>query len=73
MNKRDILTLKKMADRFYKFERFLNMRITKIGNLFLLLSKNGAKKLHTGYWRNYVFIMFYTIILFAFLSLWIVR
>ena len=69
----DMLTIKKMADKFYTFERFLNKRVTTIGNLFLLLSKNGAKRLHTGYWRNYVFIMFYTIILFSFISLWIVR
>ena len=68
-----LIRMKDIAKKNYGIERFLNRGINKIGSLFIGISKKAAKSLHTGQWRSYVFVIFYTIMVFGMICFWTVK
>lgn len=72
MRKDKTITIEDIAKATYHFEESLNKNIFSIGTLFHYLSQNIRKRLHTGHWRSYVFIIFSTIILFILAGFWFI-
>lgn len=73
MKKKFSASLQGAANIAYQFEGALNRVILGIGSGFVLLSQKGARTLHTGYWRTYVFFILSAIILFILMYLWIAK
>ena len=46
----------------YKFDKELNKCIYGIGSSFKAMSQGLRKFLHTGYWRRYAMVIFFSII-----------